>query len=77
MLESQSFTSSQSSPQGGSKSDPGRFEGSSGIGSLPTLAVIAKEKVILSVNVLNSKEKVTLTNINHLPVLQLEVIKEP
>lgn len=35
-LESQSFTSSQSSPQGGSRSGPGRFEGSSGIESLPT-----------------------------------------
>lgn len=40
------------------------------------LAVTAKEKVILSVNGLNSKGKMTLTNINHLPVLQLEVIKE-
>lgn len=41
------------------------------------VAVIAKEKVIFSVNVLNSNEKMTLTNIDHLPVLQLELIKEP
>lgn len=29
------------------------------------LAVMAKEKVILSVNVLNAKDKMALTNINH------------
>lgn len=48
VLESQSFTSSQSSPQGGSKSDPGRFEGSSGIGSLPTCSYCKRKGHLIS-----------------------------
>ena len=45
---SQSFTSSQSPSQGGSKSGPGRFEGSSGIGSLPTCSYCKKKGHLIS-----------------------------
>lgn len=56
VLESHSSTSSQSSPQCGFRSGPGRFEGSSGIGSLPTCCY-CKRKSHLSVSVLNLNEK--------------------
>lgn len=48
VLESQSSTSSQPSPQNGSRPGPGRFEGSSGIGLLPTCSYCKRKGHLIS-----------------------------
>lgn len=47
VLESKSSTSPQSSPQGGSKSGPGRFEGSR-IGSLPNCSYYKRKSHLIN-----------------------------
>lgn len=70
-----SVLESQSSPQGGSRSGPRRFEGSSGIESLLTCSYCKRKGHLISEYF--KLKQMTLININHLHVLQLEVIKEP